>query len=318
MDLLADVLSVGGVRGTLGARIEGAEPWAVNWTDVRGAAFYAVTAGSVWLDVPGHDLVHLLAGDVVLLPTGAGHTISSEPHTRAPQCDAVAVERARLAGDVVQLGHGEVQTHLLGASYTHDPAVSTQVLAQLPDIVHLRAESGANCLSDSIRLLTRELAYPQLATSVVLDRMVDILLIQFLRVWLAHRPEDAKDTWLGVLEDPLLTAALTKLHTAPARPWTTELLAAELGVSRATLTRRFVGTTGKAPGAYLTQWRMDLAARRLRDSHDTLDAIARSVGYTTPYAFSRAFTRSRGQSPGRYRVTARAEAEQQTDTYSTA
>lgn len=318
MDLLADVLAVGGVRGTLGARVEAAEPWALNWTDVRGAAFYAVTAGAVWLDVPGHEPVHLRAGDVVLLPTGADHTISSERDARGPNCQAVAadIERARLAGDVVRIGHGDVQTHLLGASYIHDPAVSTQVLAQLPDIVHLPADSSGSCLDDSVRLLTRELAYPQLATSVVLDRLVDILLIQFLRVWLARRPEDVKDTWLGVLDDPLLTAALTKLHDDPAHPWTTELLANELGVSRATLTRRFASTTGQAPGAYLTRWRMDLAARRLRDTDDTLDAIARGVGYTTPYAFSRAFTRSRGQSPGRYRVTARAE--QTADASSTA
>jgi AraC-like DNA-binding protein len=318
MDLLADVLAVGGVRGALGARVEGAEPWALTWTGIPGAAFYALTTGSAWLMVPGHEPLRLLPGDVVLLPTGAGHTIGSTPGAKAPQCDAAAAEHARLTGDVLRFGTGEVQSHLLAATYSHDPAVSTQVLSQLPEIVHLQAEAGASCLDDSVRLLARELAYPQLATAVVLNRMVDILLIQFLRVWLSRRPEEAKDTWFGVLDDPLLSAALTKLHADPARQWTTELLAAELGVSRATLTRRFVSTTGQAPGAYLTQWRMDLAARRLRDTTDTLDSIARSVGYTSAYAFSRAFSRARGQSPGRYRVTARAAADETTNAYSTA
>ncbi|GAB3821972.1 AraC family transcriptional regulator [Kribbella italica] len=307
MDLLAEVLAVGGVQGTLGCRVEGAEPWALQWTDNPGAAFYAVTAGTAWLAVHGRAPLRLSAGDVVLLPTGVDHTISSDPGAKAPQCDPGKAAHARLTGDVLRFGTGEVQTHLLAAMYSHDPAVSTQVLHLLPEVVHLPTESSGTCLDDTILLLTRELAYPQLATSLVLDRLVDILLVQFLRVWLARRPEDAQETWLGVLDDPLLTSALTKLHADPARPWTTELLATELGVSRATLTRRFASTTGQAPGAYLTQWRMDLAARRLRDTDDTLDAIARSIGYTTPYAFSRAFTRSKGQSPGRYRVTARAD-----------
>ncbi|GAA1516730.1 AraC family transcriptional regulator [Kribbella lupini] len=313
MDLLAEVLAVGGVQGTLGVRLEGAEPWALQWTHIPGAAFYAVTAGTSWLAIHGREPLRLSPGDVVLLPTGVSHTLSSDPGARAPECDPDAASHAQLTGDVLRFGTGEVQSRMLAATYSHDPAVSTQILQLLPEVVHLPADSSGSCLDDSVRLLTRELAYPQLGTSVVLNRLVDILLIQFLRVWLARRPEEAKETWLGVLDDPLLTAALTKLHDDPAHPWTTELLAAELGVSRATLTRRFASTTGQAPGAYLTRWRMDLAARRLRDSDDTLDTIARSVGYTTPYAFSRAFTRSRGQSPGRYRVTARAE--QQTDAY---
>ncbi|MFB6723490.1 cupin domain-containing protein [Kribbella sp. NPDC056345] len=309
MDLLAEMLAVGGVRGALGARIEGAEPWSLNWTDIPGAVFYALTSGAAWLGVPGHEPLQLLPGDVVLLPTGADHVISSAPRVLTPKkCDSEAAAHARLTGEVLRFGTGEVQSRLLAATYSHDPAVLTQVLARLPQVVHLSADTNGNCLDDSAKLLARELAYPQLGSAVVLDRLVDILLVQFLRVWLSRRPEETKETWLGVLDDPLLTAALTKLHADPAHPWTTELLAAELGVSRATLTRRFVATTGQAPGAYLTQWRMDLAARRLRDTDDTLDTVARSVGYTSAYAFSRAFSRARGQAPGRYRVTARVAA----------
>ena len=63
--------------------------------------------------------------------------------------------------------------------------------------------------------------------------------------------------------------------------------------------------TGESPGGYLTRLRMDLAARRLRDSTDSLEQVARSVGYTSVYAFSRAFSRLRGEPPGQYRVRAR-------------
>ena len=307
MDLLADALAVSGVRGAVGARVEGAEPWAVAWDAIDRAVIYALTTGTAWLNLPGRAPLQLLPGDVVLLRNGAGHVISSDPGALAPQCDHAAAEHARKSGEVLRFGSGEVRTHLVSASYENDPAISTQVLGSLPELVHLPADHSGSCLEDTVRLIARELAYPQLGTAIVLDRFVDILLVQLLRVWLAHHPEEAKKSWLGVLDDPLLSAALTKLHGDPAYPWTTANLAAELAVSRATLSRRFLAGTRESPGAYLTNWRMDLAARRLRDSDDTLETIARAVGYTSVYAFSRAFSRARSQPPGRYRITSRTD-----------
>jgi len=63
---------------------------------------------------------------------------------------------------------------------------------------------------------------------------------------------------------------------------------------------------GEPPLTYLTRWRMHLASQRLRYSTETVGAIAREVGYTSEYAFSRAFARHRGQPPGRYRRVANA------------
>lgn len=301
MDLLADALAVGGVRGAVGARLEAGGRWGISWHGISGAAFYAVTAGTGWLGLPDQPQRQLMPGDVVLLPNGTAHTLRSDPDAAVNPCSTA--EHARACGSLLRLGHGDVQTHILGASYDYDPAVSTQVLAALPDVVHLRANNGGNCLDDTVRLLSRELAHPQLATAFVLNRLVDILLVQLLRVWLAGKPPEAQGSWLGVLGDPLVSVALTRLHENPARAWTTDLLAAELAISRSTLTRRFRAVTGETPGGYLTRWRMDLAAVRLRDTDDTLDAIARSVGYTSVYAFSRTFRRTRHQAPGQYRTT---------------
>ena len=305
MDLLANVLAVGGVRGTAGARIEATAPWGIAWRGIPGAAFYAVTSGMTWLGLPGQPPRPLMPGDVVLLPNGTRHTLRSDPDAFVNPRDCSVAEATRTCGGVLRIGSGEVQTHILGASYYYDPAVSTQVLTTLPELVHIRATHSGGCLDDTVRLLSRELAHTQLATELVLNRLVDILLVQLLRAWLTEKPAEAQGTWLGVLTDPLVSVALAKLHEDPARPWTTDSLAAELATSRSTLTRRFRDSTGESPGGYLTRWRMDLAAIRLRDTDDTLDTIARSVGYTSVYAFSRAFSRARGQAPGHYRHTAR-------------
>ncbi len=306
MDLLTNVLATAGVRGVLGARIDAAEAWGISWNPLGSAAFYAVTAGTAWLGLPGRPPEQLMPGDVVLLRAGTAHTLSSDPDSAAGRCDSAVAERARASGSVLRFGSGEAQGHILGASYEYDPAVSIQVLNSLPEVVHLRADHGGSCLDDTVRLLARELAHPQLASALVLSRMVDILLVQLLRVWLSHNAVEARDSWLAVLSDPLVRDAVSRLHDEPARPWTTDLLAAELAVSRTTLTRKFQAVARETPGRYLTRLRMDLAAVRLRDTEDTLETIARSVGYTSVYAFSRAFRRDREQPPGSFRHTARA------------
>ena len=307
MDLLANVLAVSGVRGTVGARVEAGESWGVWRTGIPGAAFHAVTAGVVWLGLPDRPPMKLMPGDVVLLPTGTEHSLSSGPEAVVgPRGDA---DFSRGDGGIYRIGSGPVRSRILCAHYGHDPAVSTQVLGLLPEVVHIRADNGGSCLDDTVRLLARELAHPQIATAVVLDSLVDVLLVQLLRAWLASEPaqEEAEASWLGVLRDPLIGGALTTFHEDPARAWTTATLAAEIGVSRVTLSRRFSAVVGTTPGAYLTRWRMDLAALRLRDTDDDLETVARSVGYTSVYAFNRAFGRARGQPPGRYRVASRTQ-----------
>ncbi|MEO7123684.1 MAG: AraC family transcriptional regulator [Lacisediminihabitans sp.] len=306
MDILADVLTVSGVRGVLGARIEATDSWGVWWTDIPGAAFYAVTAGTAWLGVPGEEPRQLMPGDVVLLPTGAGHSLTSHPGAIAESCDSTIAAEARRSGEVLRFGEGEVHTHILGAAYEHDPAVTTQVLSLLPSVVHIRATNAGGQLDDTVRLLARELAHSQIASAVVMNSLVDILLVQLLRVWLSTRPAPANPSWLGVLGDPLMTDALTLLHGDPGRAWSTGLLATSLSVSRATLSRRFLAVIGETPASYLTRWRMDLAALRLRDTDETLEVVAAAVGYTSVYAFSRAFSRSRGTAPGRFRSSSRA------------
>jgi AraC-like DNA-binding protein len=248
-----------------------------------------------------------MPGDVVLLPGGTEHALGSDAEAVARTSADVFDTWHTTGSGAVRIGTEPIRTHILCADYQHDAVVSTQILGLLPDLVNIRSRSDGGLLEDTVRLLGRELAQPQMATGIVLDRLVDVLLVQVLRTWLASRPA-LPPSWLGVLCDDVIGAAVTRLHEDPARAWTTAALAREAGVSRATLSRRFATMTGESPGAYLTRWRMDLAARRLRDTDDSLETIAQSVGYTSVYAFSRAFSRIRSQPPGQYRSRSRAHA----------
>jgi AraC-like DNA-binding protein len=306
MEPLADVLHVAGVRGTVAATVHAGDPWGLRLFGISAAAFHAVTAGTAWLRLPGRPPVRLMPGDVVLLPTGAEHGLAGDPDGPLEPFDHAASKRALAAGGRLDVGPPPARTRILCASYRHDPAVTTPLFTLLPEMIHMTVgTAGHGRLSDTLRLLSAELAEPGLASATVLDRLVDVLLIQILRAWLGTEPEAPPPSWLRALTDPTIAAVLAAMHADPARPWTLASLADQAAVSRATLARRFPALVGQTPAAYLTRWRMDLAARRLRDTDDPLDIIARDIGYTSEYAFSRAFSRDRRLPPGRYRLRSR-------------
>jgi len=306
MEALAAVLAEAGVRGAIAATVNAAEPWGLSLDAVPRAAFHAVTDGTAWLRVRGEPGIRLMPGDLVLLPAGAAHTLASGPGAHAQPWDRLAAGQALAPGGELTVGTGTVQTRILCASYHQDPAVTLPLLTLLPDVLHIPASRANPGLDATLRLLASELGQPQPGAAAVLNRLVDILLVQILRIWTASGTNPARPaSWLTALTDPIAGPALALLHTQPERPWTVDAMAAGIGVSRATLARRFAAKVGQSPAAYLTRWRMDLAAQRLRDTDDTAGAIARSLGYTSEYAFNRAFTRQRRTPPGRYRAQAR-------------
>jgi AraC-like DNA-binding protein len=264
-----------------------------------------MTAGTAWLRVLDAAPIHLMPGDLVLLATGAPHRLSSEPDSPVVPFNHVAAEQSQASGGLIRVGNGSVQARILCASYRQDATLTTPLLDLFPELVHIRAGSAEPSLADTLRLLGNELQQADMGTSAVLDRLVDVLLIQVLRTWSHQHPEQLSASWLRGLRDPATAAALASVHADPARAWSVQTLAEAASVSRATLARKFVALVGETPNAYLTRWRMDLAARLLRDSDDPVHAVARAVGYTSEYAFSRAFSRSRAEPPGRYRQLAR-------------
>lgn len=301
MDALDTVLAVAGVRGTVAATVTAAEPWGLSLDAVPGAAFHALTHGVAWLRVTGRPDTRLMPGDIVLLPTGRAHSLASGPDSTTEPFDHLAAEQALIAGGELTIGTGIPQTRILCASYRQDPAVTLPLLTLLPDVLHVPSHQADPALAATLTLLAHELRLPQPGATAVLNRVVDILLVQLLRAWL-DTADPQPTSWLGALTDPVAGPALTALHTRPGQPWTVDTLATHTGVSAATLTRRFLARVGDTPAAYLTRWRMDLAAQRLRDTTDTVGLIARSLGYTSEHAFNRAFTRTRGTPPGRYRT----------------
>ncbi len=156
-----------------------------------------------------------------------------------------------------------------------------------------------------LRVLMQEFCERQPGSSSVISRLVDSLFVYVVRAWLASQPA-CRAGWLGALRDPQIGAALAMMHEDPARAWTVAGVAREVGMSRAALAKRFSEHVGQPPLAYLTRWRMDLAAHQLRESEQRVYAIASRVGYESETAFSKAFSKAYGLAPSRYREQVRA------------
>jgi AraC-like DNA-binding protein len=134
----------------------------------------------------------------------------------------------------------------------------------------------------------------------VIAKLSELLFVEAVSHYIAGLPEDRKG-WLAGLRDPQIGRALALMHAQPAKDWSAEALAAEVGMSRSGFAERFGALVGKAPMQYLTYWRMQLAARRLRESRESLAQVGHGVGYESEAAFSKAFKREFGKSPGEWR-----------------
>jgi AraC-like DNA-binding protein len=151
-----------------------------------------------------------------------------------------------------------------------------------------------------VPLLADEIGKDEVGQEAVLDRLLDLLVVAALRAWFA-RPAAHAPAWYRAHTDPIAGCALRLLHNNPAHPWTVASLAREVGVSRAALARRFSELVGQPPMTFLTEWRLTLAADLLLEPDATVGAVARRVGYTSPFTFSTAFKRRYGVSPQAHR-----------------
>ncbi len=186
---------------------------------------------------------------------------------------------------------------LLTGTYPTVGEVSRRLLAAVPSVVTARAGTTPDPL---VTMLADEIERDVPGQEAVLDRLLDLLLVRVLREWL-DRP--AAPAWYRAHGDPVAGQALRLLQDRPEHPWTVAGLASATGVSRAALARRFTDAVGEPPMTYLATWRLALAADLLRQHPDaTLTAIARQVGYRSPFTLSTAFKREYGRSPQHYRL----------------
>jgi AraC-like DNA-binding protein len=336
-DVLSDLLRAVRLRGALFYYIEGADPWVAEVPAAReiipaimpGAEhmieFHGIAKGSCWAALVGEPPVRLEEGDVILFPQGGPHVMSSAPGLRAGQVDVGVYFTPRPAQLPYSLsvneqgvttarldGGGRESATVVCGFLGCDAKPYNPLLAALPRVLHMPgvAAGQASWVAHFLRSVVDESNRKRPGGEAVLERMSEMLFVEVLRRYVDGLPP-GQTGWLAGMRDPGVGRALAMLHGGPDEAWTLERLGEEAGLSRSVLHERFVHFIGLPPMQYLAQWRMQLAAARLRDTDAKVLDIALDVGYESEAAFSRAFRRVVGMAPGAWRRTRRVSAKQQ-------
>ena len=277
--------------------------------------FHAIVKGSCWAAIAGESPVRLDEGDVVLFPQGDPHVLSSAPGLRAPGVDksfyfsprppqlpyALSLKEAQITTARLDGGGGDHSTIACGFLGL-DAKPFNPLLAALPRVLRVPGSTlgTESWVTTFLRAVVTESNQRRPGGEAVLERMSEMLFVEVLRRHVDSLPPE-QTGWLAGMRDPAVGRALALLHERPAAPWTLEKLSEEAGLSRSSLHERFVHLIGQPPMQYLTRWRMQVASGLLRDTNAKLVAISLEVGYESEAAFSRAFKREVGVSPGAWR-----------------
>jgi AraC-like DNA-binding protein len=310
VDVIAEVLDAVRLTTAIFGRLELGAPWRLRIPARDYLTFYVVARGSAWLEFSEIDPalgtapapIALSAGDALLLPRIAAHTLRDANLSDAPPVDFDYDGCPRIAaGHVGRLGGDGPITSLITGHFTFGNAPRNALLASLPLAIHIPAGSMATSpqLAGVVPLILSESASPGPGTRIVLGRLADLLLVHALRLWITTSGQAA--CGLRAVSDPSVGAALQLIHARPADPWTVESLAKAVAMSRSAFAARFTELVGEPPLRYLAHWRMTKAAQLLREHDASVATVAEQVGYANSIAFTKAFARLRGIGPGAYR-----------------
>jgi len=313
VDAFSDVLRVIRLAGGVFLEAEFTAPWCISGqlsssdckpfqvTPRHVIASHFVAAGHMRLRVASGDMIDVRAGELVLLPHNDAHTFGSDLNVavmparqviQPPQGGGISRINYGGGGEVTQLLCG-----FLGSETSFSP-----LLESLPPLLKLdvRATASGAWIESSFRFAASEIAAGRIGSATVITKLSELLFVEAVSQFVANLPAERRGRLAG-LRDPQIGRALATLHERPSEAWTAEALALEVGMSRSAFAERFTSLVGQPPMHYLTLWRMQVAAQHLREGRGSMAQIASEVGYESEEAFSRAFKRQFGKSPGIWR-----------------
>jgi AraC-like DNA-binding protein len=313
MDAALEVLRTIQLSGGIFLDAEFTAPWCVAsqvtpedcrpFTPVpkRIVAYHYVSAGRLLLRVGQQPAVAVQAGQIVVLPRNDPHLIGSG--LDCPAITAEALIQPAAEGGLARIVHGgggEATRVLCG--FLHSETPGDPLIGSLPSVMTLDVAAGATgpWIESSFRFAANELAAGEVCSPALLARLAELLFIEAVQRYLTGLPPEQR-AWVAGLGNPFVSRALACLHDQPQHHWTTEVLARRVGLSRSAFAEHFTELVGMPPMRYLAQLRMQLAARRLRESPAPIGQIALETGYESEASFSKAFKRAYGTPPATWR-----------------
>lgn len=305
MDVLTDLLERSRARGAAFSQTSAYGEWGIRFPGSAPLSIHAIVEGEahLWADDPAQAL-HVHPGEVVLVREHTPHHLGHHPGAPClPLADLIrersGVGKRVVVGDPAM----PVAAAFFCGAYQFEGDLCDGMLQVLPDTMRLRPAAGTT-LRATMDLLAGEMMRDQPGQQALLDRLLDVALVQILREHFST-VEATAPGWFRASTDARIGPVLEALHASPDRPWTVAEMADHALMSRSGFARQFTDLVGVAPLRYLNDWRMALARERLRDSDAGLAMIGAGLGYASEFSFAAAFKRHHGTAPGRWRREAR-------------
>jgi AraC-like DNA-binding protein len=262
------------------------------------ACIHVIQEGSTDLEVEGQSPMRLSVGDIAVLPHPAKYALTDGANRESKTEGALEVDSSGVQSTVLRHGSGAITTRTISATFRFDNTGGMSPLLQiLPDVIHIarNADQSAVLIKDVAQFLVIEVTKREPGAALMISRLIDILIIRCIRTW--AKTLGTRQGWIGALADARVSRAVAALHREPARNWSVEELASVAGMSRSRFAELFGKAVGEPPLRYLHRWRLATAADLLQRSSLSVGEIARSIGYESEAAFSRAFKTMFGTPP---------------------
>jgi AraC-like DNA-binding protein len=320
LDALSDVLRVSHLTGGVFLHADFSAPWCMaahipveHCGPYLGPASHLITyhyviEGQLRLRMSnGGDETHVLRpGDAIMLPRNEPHLMGSD--LRLPPVTGRQIVQPPKDGGLYSINHGGggKMTRMVCGFIGCDNSDGNPILSTLPSALVLKAEyaGGGEWIRSTFHFAAEEVAAGRPGSEITLAKLSELLFVEAVRRYAETLPE-GQTGWLAGLSDPYVARALALFHGDIARPWTVDELGREIGLARSALNDRFTRFIGIAPMHYLSNWRMQIAAQKLRDTSASLAQVAAMVGYDSEAAFSRAFKKAFGTAPATWRRSKR-------------
>ena len=313
MDPLSDVLRTVRLTGGIflsahftapwcvGAKIESedCEPFLGNPAQVIG--YHVVTEGELLLGLPDQSPLRVQAGEIIMFPRGGGHTLASAPHLSPVNAGELIQPGPEGQPFQISYGGGGASTRIF-CGFLANEDIYSPIIQSLPEVLKINVRDGTerDWVETSVRYAAKKLAEGALASSSVMTRLSETLLIEAVRQYSASLPTD-QIGWLKGLSDPRIGRALAIMHQNIGAELSADMLAREVAMSRSAFVERFTTLVGTPPIRYLTVHRLQTAKLNLRETRKSIAQLAHSIGYQSEEAFNRAFKREFGITPGAWR-----------------
>ncbi len=291
IDPFAEVVALLQPRLPFSKQASGAGSWRIDVAVTGDPLFCVILEGAAFLSVDGHARAELGENDFILVPPTSAFVMSSlDGGPRERQSVVSRLDDETRHGDP----DGPTNVRMLVGRLAFGSPDAGLLVSLLPDLVHVR---GLKRIATLVQLIRNEAQDGRLAREMVLERLLEVLLIEALR---ATSHNTAQPGLLRGLADARLANAIRSIHADPRRGWTVEQLAREASLSRSVFFDRFRRKVGAAPMEYILSWRMALARNMLRRGAGSVKEVAETVGYGSASSFSVAFNRFVGIPPAQF------------------